>query len=245
MADKKVRACFDLILPAELNKVARRKAIAENPANASPFEAAAVKSKLWKPGRTLSVHFLDGLEEVQKEVERYAREWERYANIRFDFVNNPDAEIRISFNEEGSWSAIGTDALVEEFFAKGTPTMNYGWLEPGLPASDYSSVVLHEFGHALGMIHEHQNPANHIRWNKPEVYRSLSGPPNNWDQETIDHNMFERYGATQTQFTAFDDKSIMLYSFPSEWTLDGQSFPVNDQLSDRDKEFITARYPKN
>jgi hypothetical protein len=56
--------------------------------------------------------------------------------------------------------------------------------------------------------------------------------------------MFEKYSATQTQFTEFDEKSIMLYSFPAEWTLGGQSFPENTQLSDRDKRFIAARYPK-
>ena len=37
--------------------------------------------------------------------------------------------------------------------------MNYGWLEPDTELREYQRVVRHEFGHALGMIHEHQNPA--------------------------------------------------------------------------------------
>ena len=52
-------------------------------------------------------------------------------------------------------------------------------------------MILHEFGHALGLIHEHQNPIQAIDWNKPAVIADLSGPPNNWDRDTIEHNMFE------------------------------------------------------
>jgi Matrixin len=181
---------------------------------------------------------------VQAKVEQYARQWEQYANINFQFVDGKNAVIRISFEQDGSWSALGTDALVEEYFPKNEPTMNYGWLTPNSEEDDYSSVVLHEFGHALGMIHEHTSPVNGIQWNKEAVYESLSGPPNRWDKETIDFNMFERYTITQTQFTEFDPHSIMLYSFPKEWTLNGMSFPVNTVLSEKDKKFISARYPK-
>src|SRR5947207_15145721 len=99
--------------------------------------------------------------------------------------------------------------------------MNYGWLKSTSTDAEYSSVMLHEFGHALGMIHEHQSPANGIKWNKEAVIKALSGPPNYWDLPTIQFNVFDRYSATQTQFTQFDPKSIMLYSFPKEWTLNG------------------------
>lgn len=247
MSENEIHACFDVLLPAELNEVAMQKALEENSNNVSPvspFEAATVNSKLWKPGRTLTVAFLDGIPEVQEKVEFYAHQWEDYANIKFEFTQDEDAIIRISFKEKGSWSALGTDALVEQFFPKGEPTMNYGWLKPGSDEEEYSRVVLHEFGHALGMIHEHTSPAHGIKWNKAAVYASLGGPPNNWDKATIDFNMFERYSTFQTQFTAFDPKSIMLYSFPREWTLDGMAFETNSALSENDKAFIKARYPK-
>jgi hypothetical protein len=57
--ENKNYACFDIILPTELSSVAKQKALEENAANISPFEAAALKSKLWSPGRTLTVCFLD------------------------------------------------------------------------------------------------------------------------------------------------------------------------------------------
>ena len=41
--------------------------------------------------------------------------------------------------------------------------MNYGWIDADSPEEELRSVVLHEFGHALGLIHEHQNPLSGIR----------------------------------------------------------------------------------
>jgi hypothetical protein len=238
------RVCFDRVLPYEFWSEGREVAAAENPANRrSPLEAAALSFNLWKPGRTLRVRFLDGVPELKGGVEEKAHQWSQYANIKFEFGDEPDAEIRISFQQEGSWSAIGTDALVANYFSKDQPTMNYGWLTPDSEDQAYSRVVLHEFGHSLGMIHEHQNPAGGIHWNKEVVYRALGGPPNNWDQEKVDHNMFDTYSRDITQFTEFDPNSIMLYSFPKGWTTDGMSFPENSELSETDKKFIAARYP--
>jgi Matrixin len=246
ISEKKIRGCIDRIVPAAYLQKAQEVAERENPANRPrPFEAAAVTLKLWKPGRTLHIRFLDGDPVVQKKVKEYAHQWREYANIHFVFDNAEDAEIRISFLDDGSWSALGTDALVEEYFPKDEPTMNYGWLTPASTEVDYSRVVLHEFGHSLGMIHEHQNPAaaSGIRWNKEAVYRALAGSPNFWDRSTVDHNVFETYDRTLTQFTQFDSQSIMLYAFPAEWTLDGRSLQENDTLSGIDKLFIAARYP--
>jgi serralysin len=238
--------CFDRFLPEELWDRGREVAKAANPANRrSPLEAAAQSFNLWKAGTPVRVHFLDGLSEVQAKVEAIAHQWSQYANLTFEFVGDPDAEIRISFEQNGSWSAVGTDALVEEYFPKDEPTMNFGWLTPQSDDKEYSRVVLHEFGHSLGLIHEHESPAGGIKWNKEAVYRALSGPPNNWDRATIDHNMFEVYDRTVTQFTAFDPLSIMLYSFPKEWTLDGMEFKENTEPSANDKAFVAARYPRS
>jgi hypothetical protein len=43
------------------------------------------------------------------------------------------------------------------------------------------AACVHEFGHALGLIHEHQNPNRAIQWNRDAVINDLQGPPNNWD----------------------------------------------------------------
>src|SRR5918996_1323955 len=74
-------------------------------------------------------------------------------------------------------------------------------------------TAAHEFGHAIGLAHEHQNPAGGIEWNEEVVLRDLSGPPNSWTPEQIRHNVLEKYRADQIRGTDFDRDSIMLYFF--------------------------------
>ena len=55
----------------------------------------------------------------------------------------------------------------------------------------------HEFGHALGMIHEHQNPAaqGEIPWDKPKVYAYYA--QQGWSKDDVDTNIFEVYDGGQ------------------------------------------------
>ena len=71
------------------------------------------------------------------------------------------------------------------------PTMNYGWLTPESTDEALQRVVLHEFGGAAGLIHEH-NPEGGIQWNRDAVIRDLTGPQTDWDLNTIEHNLFEQ-----------------------------------------------------
>ena len=123
--------------------------------------------------------------------------------------------------------------------------MNYGWLTSDTSVEEIARVVLHEFGHAIGLAHEHQNVKGGIQWNKEQIYKDLSGRPNNWDRETIDHNMFERYEETIAIYSEFDPKSIMLYPIPKEWTTNGYGAGFdNKELSENDKEFVEIAYAK-
>jgi hypothetical protein len=251
----KIHICIDRILPVHHQIKAADAAVRENPGNQARVSRALsmapqgalgialLRKNLWQNGRVLNVRFLDGDATQRKKVEARAHQWEQYANITFKF-GAARAEIRISFTQDGSWSGVGTDCLVEDYFKPDEPTMNFGWLTADTDDEEYDRVVLHEFGHALGAIHEHQNPAAGIKWNKPAVYRYFGGPPNNWSKEDVDHNLFDRYSKTQTNFTAFDRKSIMLYAFPAELTLDGRGTQSNSRLSAKDKGFMLKNYPK-
>lgn len=198
----------------------------------------------WANGKRLRVHFLGGNSTLQEKVKDYAKKWEDHANIQFDFVNDPSAEIRVDFVMDGtSWSALGIDALNKTYFPPGTATMNYGWLTGDSDEEEFSRVIVHEFGHALGCIHEHQNPAGKIPWNKEAVYRYYE--QRGWNKDRVDQNLFSKYELDQSQFSTFDRDSIMLYPIPKELT-DGQmEVGWNRYLSKNDKDFIGEMYPKN
>ncbi len=205
------------------------------------MRAAVEKFKLWDTGRTLRVLFLDGDTSVKTKVADIAKEWEAVANLKLDFVKSGASEIRISFLDKGfSWSTVGTDALT---VPRTEATMNYGWLEPNTQLREYQRVVRHEFGHALGMIHEHQNPKaqGKIPWDKPKVYAYYA--QQGWSQADVDSNILGVYDEDETNFTEFDPTSIMEYAVPDSLTVGSFAIGWNTELSQADRDFMGKQYP--
>ena len=224
MADRP-HVCFDRILPRELmrpqftvrTRGGRTRAI-------SPI------GKTWMNGSTLSVRFIGGSAAQRGTAQTQAGWWSAVANLKFDFNDAADADIRIAFDAaDGAWSYVGTD---NKNIPRDQPTMNLGFLDGGTAA--------HEFGHAIGLAHEHQNPQGGIEWKEEVVLRELAGPPNYWDEATTRHNVLDRYRADQINGTEFDPDSIMLYFFPASWTKNGVGTKANDVLSALDKQFIAG-----
>ena len=209
---------------------------------AAVLRAAVERLRLWDNGRRLRVGFLDGEAAVKEKVAAIAKEWETLTNLRLDFVSSGAAEIRISFLDKGfSWATVGTDALT---VPRSRPTMNYGWLTPSTSTREYQRVVRHEFGHALGMIHEHQNPSavGKIPWDKPKVYAYYA--QQGWSQDDVDFNIFDAYDEDETNFTDFDPTSIMQYSVPDALTIGAFAIGWNTEFSATDREFMAGQYPK-
>jgi hypothetical protein len=217
-------------------------AIADRPTELAT-KAALVEEFKWPLGTQISVQFLGGDETLQDRVRAVAEEWvgPDMANVGLRFGGDGRGDVRIAFTEgDGSWSYLGT---VAQQIDVGQPTMNYGWLTPDSADDDLRRVVLHEFGHALGLIHEHQNPNHPIAWNRDAVIADLSGPPNNWGPQTIENNIFARYDPAQLESTPVDRDSIMMYPIPASWTTDGFSVGFNRELSSTDVDFIKKAYP--
>lgn len=248
---EEVQVCVDKEVPNELVSLSMELAIAENADNIpilpfgttlEPITMAMVTGKKWQVGRTINCAFMGGEKAVQDKIIVWAKEWEKYANLKFNFITDlQSANIRIAFDKkDGSWSYIGTDVLT---IAKSEPTMNFGWLTVDSPDDEYSRVVLHEFGHAIGFIHEHQHPTVGIPWNKDAVYKYYTSPPNSWSKESVDHNIFRKYSKSITQFSDWDKGSIMSYAVPKSLTDGAFSIGWNRNLSETDKNFVGQMYP--
>lgn len=222
------------------------------------LSAAFVTSKLWKPNSEIKIGFLGTGENTPKTpvsifnknndplsdfvynnppiesikkviIERYAP----ITNLKFTFVEDPkDADVRIDFvDTDGAWSLLGTDCLNE----KGT-TMNLGWID--------CPTILHEFGHLLGLFHEHQNPRGKgINWNKSIVYK-WAEETQDWDKQTTDTNIFDHYSLNLTNGSVYDPLSIMLYFFPDYLTNDNKGTQINTRLSATDVLWINKIYGK-
>lgn len=204
-----------------------------------PHRGAANRGDIWKAGSTLRVSFIGGTPYMRKKIQAIAEEWMLYANIRFAFNVRGTAEVRCAFEKTGGcWSYVGTSGL---HAPKREPTMNLGWISDLSSDTEYRRVVLHEFGHVLGLIHEHSSPAAKIPWNEDAVlsyYKRTQG----WSAEKTRFNVLEPERVTD--YTKFDPDSIMLYPVARELTRNGFEIPwVNSELSDTDKAFIATLYP--
>jgi hypothetical protein len=197
---------------------------------------ALVKGKTWGSAYNFRIRFLGGSASIQERVRHHASRWLDHANVFFTWPPDGPADIRIAFAPGGSWSYIGKDAVG---IAADKPTMNFGWLTDATPNDEYSRVVLHEFGHALGCIHEHQHPQNGIQWNKPVVYAYYA--QQGWNKDQVDSNVFAAYDSSLLVATkTADSASIMMYPIPPGFA--NVEIGWNRDLSSVDKTFIHGLY---
>ena len=264
-----LKMCVEKTSKHDLNHLQELKSISMNSKQYDKLSAAFYTAKLWPNNATITVGFLEeppanlersSLEELKNKRDSKGNALEldplQYAidkldiisavkkivnerinpivNLKFVFVDNPkDAQIRISFNPgSGAWSLLGTDCLNER--NPNEATMNLGWFD--VP------TTIHEFGHALGLIHEHQNPReNLIEWDKNKVY-NWAKQTQGWDEQTTYRNIIEKYSTAQINGSKFDPESIMLYFFPGTLTTNNKGTNQNLKLSEYDVAYLNSVY---
>jgi hypothetical protein len=219
------------------------------PAPLGRLRGAALAGKAWDRGMVLQVLFLDGPEAYRRRVRTHARTWEAYADITFAFDDDPSAPIRLTFTAAPGrfYSMVGNEALLGGF-PPDKHTMNLGF-PPSWPLGndeverEVRRLILHEFGHALGLIHEHSSPEAGSFFKDPELVYDYYRRTQGWDRQTVDENVLMVYDRGQiSNATAFDPDSIMLYEFPAEITT--RPTKTNYELSALDKIIIGQLYPR-
>jgi hypothetical protein len=239
----------------------------------------------WRPGEKITVAFLGGDDELHRDIEEATRAITAVCNITLDFGRDEatgeyrtwsprdtdySADIRVSFDQGGNWSLIGTDSIDPRL---GNPSegvggrphqrsLNLGGFDRRRP-SNWKGTVRHEFLHALGFHHEHQNmrgPCSaDFRWEdddgyqltldsarravadaqgrRPGIYTYLANFPNRWPKKKVDHNLLTEEDPRAVA-GPFDPASVMLYRFPAFYykTENSPCAPTSDgiELSEGD-----------
>lgn len=231
-------------------------------------------SLAWTDRKIITVAFEGGDDQIRGLIEKTAMEWlQPDVDVQFSFRNKsgkwrewsqkdlqPRSAIRIGFStaadDGGYWSVIGRMATI---VPAGQQTMNLGDLLQRLQqygggtsrewmASYDRAVISHEFGHALGVSHEHFHPDCQADLKIAEAVNYLMGPPNNWSEEQARFNVeaafYFEYSKTRqdaafpgqdnnpTVSAQIDRASTMLYAFdPDIYYKSGEKSPCNPSIS--------------
>lgn len=151
----------------------------------------------WLPRQTIRVAFLDGDMDLHRDIAEATREITEACNINLDFGfdeatgrfrtwstsdQNYAAEIRVSFDQGGYFSLVGTDSINPRIGAPGEAvggrpnqrSLNLGGFHVQRPQT-WRGTTRHEFLHALAFHHEHQSPSggcqDEFRWQDDPGYQ--------------------------------------------------------------------------
>jgi len=260
---KQARICVEKILPKDQQRV---RSMSRDSRSAQKLRAAFVTEKIWPLDSKIRIGFMydddravqwtsiatlkqhshgKPLDPITTEIMKMSPEQAVRTVVReriipivgldIDFVDDPNqANVRVTFNDSGAWAYVGIDHLSYKY---PEPTVNFGWLDAG--------TIMHEFGHVLGMIHEHQNPhGENIKWDKSIVY-NWAAETQGWDHTTTETNILDRYNLNYINGSDFDPLSIMLYFFPANLTTNDEGTYMNLRLSGYDVLWINKMYEKN
>lgn len=197
----------------------------------------------WANGSEIKVKFMDGNERVHSFVMSTVKAWTREANLTFSFYypgDSEDGDIRITFTKDGNWSHIGNYA---RSIADSEPTMSLQNVV-GENNDNERRIVLHEFGHAISLDHEHWSTFFPGVWNEAVALKyCMDGQ--GWDEDKCRRNFFgSDDNRNSSTASLYDKNSIMLYPFPSHLFINNFEAKTNNSLSAIDKTFVRALYPK-
>ncbi|MGY2231027.1 hypothetical protein HX780_16970 [Pseudomonas tolaasii] len=194
-------------------------------------------SRLWPQNKTITISFMDVAGKDKEIFKEAIGSIAPYVNLQFKFVDGNDGEIRIATEKnEGDWSELGVAAL---YGPPDEATLNVD--THGFDDNKIRSKILHEFGHALGLEHEHQHPDRSFSLNIPDVYRTFGA--GGASTAVIASNIIAPLNPADVTTSDYDQKSVMHYPFLASSTSNNVAIPANDELSQGDKDFLASLYP--
>lgn len=219
---------------------------------------------IWPAWSELRACFYDGETSLKRFFVDVARKWLNQTSLKVDFgdpkggyrkCDSPPFDkndIRITFNMDGYWSYIGRESLYANVIQKG-PSLNIntgGASFNRLNQKVLEPLILHEFGHAIGLMHEHQSPesrcADELDW--PHLYE-YAKKNWGWDEEKARMNFVQYFSSPRLRTTPYDRQSIMHYAVPASMFKKGSKSPCfvprPTKISQWHRVTVISAYPTN
>ncbi|MDQ0703591.1 hypothetical protein QF043_002383 [Pseudomonas sp. W3I7] len=213
--------------------------VADAPIAIRTKRGIADKYRLWPQNSTITIAFMDTPPThralIQKHIEK---NYAHLINLKLNFVEGTQGDIRISTSADiaGDWSVVGTDALT---VPANEPTMH---LDPHTTEDIFKMNILHEFGHALGLRHEHKHPDRTLDFNLPKMYE-LYKKQFNLDKIDVYEQILEKLNPADIIASGYDPKSIMHYNLSRLILWQQPSTGYNFTLSKEDEANLQSIYP--
>ncbi|HEX5103981.1 MAG TPA: M12 family metallopeptidase [Pirellulaceae bacterium] len=242
--------------PTELAYMAQQGTLASLPARAAQLAAenypagiqsaparAAFANHLELADKILRFYFQPGTPaNLADRIIEHARTWTKHIDLKFDVVHDPArAVVRVRCSRlVGHASHIGSDGLRVPVNQE-TMTLGFSDLIDFEKQPKYNEfVVLHEVGHALGLIHEHNRGDAALDFDRGRTIAYFATRGLNAAQ--VQYNIFDRWTKPLVKFSEYDPKSIMHYMFPKEIMRSGQGTAQNFELSPNDIRMAQEMY---
>ncbi len=191
------------------------------------FRAVGQKKLFYKGGDTVKIQMIGPqtfIDAVTTQLKTYAQP---VYNLNFEFVTS------------------GGDVVIDNKYTGGGVTYGLGSQKPTISLSGTSShLVLHEFGHAMGMQHEMKNPNAKITWIASVLESKYGGrnSPGGGQQSFVQSQIMSKLDPNTVTATEFDPKSVMIYGLSSDTNQEGITMSPSQTYTDLDKQWIVSAY---